>query len=302
MIRDIRLSDVPTILGSSNNPSPWELWNICAGHIEEPPRFSAASDWRRMLKDAAVAGIQSRYRCTLTKTEAVDPPASCVRLYDLLTITSQGDLPLVGRCDALLLKQVSGDVFNAVWKRPAGIEAPLADIAKAQLYMQAYNLKAIAIFVLAGGGENEGLVELSYDPVFAADIADRVNAFRQSILDNNEPSPDFKVDWKALEARYLPTIAAPPLDLRDRPEITAIKDNYTTAVSRKSAHSRVGKEIDAEVEERKAQLKSVLGNHASAILSDGSSVAFKQINVKEQRRPPSSYQRIDIQPAGGQLN
>ncbi len=127
-------------------------------------------------------------------------------------------------------------------------------------------------------------------------------ASRQSILDNNEPSPDFKVDWKALEARYLPTIAAPPLDLRDRPEITAIKDNYTTAVSRKSAHSRVGKEIDAEVEERKAQLKSVLGNHASAILSDGSSVAFKQINVKEQRRPPSSYQRIDIQPAGGQLN
>lgn len=302
MIRDIRLSDIPTILGASNNPSPWELWNICAGRIEEPPRFSAASDWRRLLKDAAVAGIQNRYRCTLAKTAAIDPPSSCVRLYDLLTITSKGDLPLAGHCDALLLKQVSGDVFNAVWKRPAGIEAPLADIAKAQLYMHAYGIKTIAIFVLVGSGENEGLVELSYDPEFAADIANRVNAFRASILDNNEPSPDFKVDWKALEARYLPTIADPPLDLRDRPEITQIKEAYTTALSKKSAHTRVGNEIAAEVEERKAQLKSVLGNHASAILSDGSSVIFKQINVREQRRPPSSYQRIDITPAGGQLN
>jgi len=302
MIRDLRLFDVPTILGASTNPTPWELWNICAGRIEEPPRASAASDWRQLLKSAVLKGIEDRYRCKLHPMEVREPPHSCVRLFDLQTIVSAGDLPLSKPCDALILRQINADVLANVWRKDSRVEPPLAEIAKAQLYMHAYSLPNMALFVLASGGEAEALVELSYDETFALDIIARVNDFRQSILDNNEPSPDFKVDWKALEARYKPTVAGPPLDLRDRPDITEIKNAYAQLSSQKTANSRVGRELEAEEKAKKAQLKSILGNHASALLSDGSLITFKEVCIKEQVRAASSYQRLDITPAGANLN
>lgn len=302
MIRDLRLFDVPTILGASTNPTPWELWNICAGKIDEPPRASAASDWRKLLKGAVLKGIEDRYRCTLHPMEAHNPPHSCVRLFDLQTIVAPGDLPLSRPCDALLLRQIAADVLANVWRKDSRVEPPLAEMAKAQLYMHAYNLPNMAIFVLASGGESEALVELTYDETFALDIIQRVNDFRQSILENREPSPDFKVDWKALEARYKPTIASPPLDLRDRPDITEIKNAYVSLSSQKTANGRVGRELEADEKAKKAQLKSILGNHASAVLSDGSMITFKEVSMKESVRAASSYQKLDVTQAGANLN
>lgn len=295
MKRDIRLHDIPTIIGTSKNPSPWELWNICTGAIEEPPRVSAASDWRRLLRRAAIDGLQKRYGCTLADLPAKDPPDAPVRLYDLIAIGAPGALPLTQGSNALLLRQTSRDAFQQVWKRGSAVEAPIEDIAKAQIYMAAYGLQSIAIFVLAGGGEDEALVEIAFDKKVADDITAKIAAFRASIEAGDEPAPDYSVDWKGLAAKYLPTDPE-ELNLSDRPDVAKIAEEYAAGLSKKSAAQRLVKEAEAHAEARKAMLKAILGNHATARLPDGSQIVFKQVSVGPKQSPGYSYATLNIVP------
>lgn len=301
MPRDLTLHDVATILGHVTNPTPWELWNILKGNIDEPPNETAANQWRRILRPQIIRGVAERYRANLTPFPAVDPPRALVPLSGALNIANSGDLPVSRDAQILLVRQVSADAFDFNWKNQGVVQAPNSEQTRAQIFLEACGARAAALFVLVGAGAAEHIVEIPRNPALLAEIKAKVEAFRHSLETGDEPAPDYVEDWRSLQLKYPPDNPE-PLDLTNRPDIDELVAQLVAAQERKkkgAAEERAGK---TECTRLTGLFKAILGNHASAHISGGQSLVFTTLSQPPKQTAGWTTQVLNVVPTNGAVS
>ena len=293
MSRELNIYDLPTILGISNNPSPWTLWNTLKDRIPPVPQETARGDWNRRMRPTILEGIKDRYAVELSPLPAIKEPESIISVSGALQIDNPGTLPLKEPASLFLLRQISSEALAFQWKTSEGVKAPLTEVARAHLFMMAHQQPRCVIFVLVSAGESEHLIEVDYDQAFAQEMMDKVHDFKTSLVLDLEPDPDFTVDGSSLEKLYKPTDPN-PIDLREQTGVIEIIKGYRKAAEDKKAAGQNDRKMGKIYDEAKARMKAIMGSHRTAIVTDTLTVECKEVSVGPSNRNGYSYQTYDV--------
>lgn len=273
---NINSSEVGALFGHSPYLTPYELWNLKAGELEDSFTMSDRVKAGQYLEPSIAAwaadelGVEARP----FKDYYEDADARMGASFDWEIPFMEGeDGPGI-----MEVKNVDFIQFNGSFKAgysdrkwnaddPDNILAPLNIELQIQHQFMMTGRKWGYIAVLVGGNQLY-LIRREARPDIIAKIRDRVADFWKSIAENKCPEPDENRDFDVLKRLY--AVSDPHAALDEWYHAEAMD-----AIALAAEFGEKKRAAEKDEKAAKARLMTVLGDVELAILPDGSKVSWK---------------------------
>lgn len=283
--QDVTASAAGCLLGVHDYLTPYELWALKAGLIQEDPEETAPMQRGRLLEPVAVQLLREmRPTWTITHNTGAaqiylrDPDARLGATPDVFAVDPERD-----GTGIVQIKSVEPGVFRRKWRDPdTGDVAPplwIAVQAIVEAHLAGAAWAAVAALTVGFGAD----LEIVPVPIHAG-VLDAVRAkvaeFWTMVDEGRQPAPDFARDGELIARLYAdekPDELDLTLDNR-MPEL--VRDHRALKRQAKICAARLA-EVDAEV-------KAKLGNHTVALIAGGKRITWKTQNRKGYTVAPST--------------
>jgi hypothetical protein len=282
---DVTASAAGCLLGIHDYYTPYGLWLLKSGRVQEDPEETPAMRRGRFLESVAIEVLKEERPSWI-----INPPGIYLRDGDA-RLGATPDLfvndPSAG-FGVVQIKSVAPWIFKNNWlDRDTGeINVPLwiAVQAITEAHLAGASWAAVAALTVSNG------IDLHLVPVpIHEGVVSRVRAavaeFWKLVETGDRPDPDWKRDARLIEDLYEPT--GEVISLEGDNELPALADE-------RAALSRT----IADAKDRQTEIKAIfldrLNGAAQARIADGRVISAKRINRKGYEVAPSTYLDVRV--------
>lgn len=257
---DITASTIGAMLGIHEYLTPYELFALKTGLIEEDPEETPAMRRGRLLEPVAIELIREEHPDWIVAAPRAyyrDPAARLGATPDVIAEHPDRGMGV------LQIKTVERSVFARKWRGDAGVEPPLwiACQAAVEAHLVGAEWAAVAAMTV-GFGLDLHLVEVPLLPALIERIRAEVAAFWRRVAENDPPPPDYGRDGDAIARVYADEGTGPEIDLTTDNRTTALLDLWDVRRADEKAAA-------TDVRAIKAELLDKLGTAAGARTARG---------------------------------
>lgn len=285
--KDVTASAAGALLGVHDYLTPYALWALKSGLIQEDPEESPVMVRGRLLEPVALRLLQEQRPDWQVWTPGAywrDPAVRLGATPDALAID-----PARPGHGVIQVKTVEPSVFRRKWRAEDGAVEPPVWIA-VQAMVEAHLTGASWVAVVAmrvGFGLDLDVIDIPLHAGLIERIEREVAAFWRGVETGTPPAADYGRDGAALAALNEPDDALPPLDLtRDNRILELIAERDVAKRILDDATATKAK-IDAEIVEK-------LAGHTVALLGDGRKITRKLQHRREHVVAASTYPVLRI--------
>lgn len=293
MTYTLNARDIPTLIGARHTPSVWEIWHQKKGTFESP-RLSSRGFWRRKLHPVIVKGLEERYSARLLDHHdhfvnvGNEIPISTRGLTEIVT---HGNIPVDESIRYIKIIPIGSQQWMFDWKSGLGTNIPVDIIAELHPIMAHLGASRIAVFAFVDGGGEEEFIPLSFDPDIWKQEQEQAARFVGSLLNDEEPTPDFQADGALIQQRFVPV--ADSRIASDDPNLERVIRTYREGAEKLKAQNTAVRKAEKENNTLKAE---IIHNFKDANWLDCGPYSLNRtvIQVKESIRDPYSYSKLTV--------
>lgn len=282
--QSIGASEVAALLGVHPYLTAFELHAIKSGKISKDPYDTPAMRRGRLLEAVAVSVIAEE-----NPTWEVDPnPIPGGRHYrdTERRLSCTPDL-FIRRPDHdgttnVQIKSVHASAFRSDWKDNGEITPPMH--ATVQAIMEAHLTGAATAAVAAlvvDRGVDLHIIDVPVHQGIIARVQQRAEEFWAMIAKGEEPEPDWARDGDVIERMF-------SSDDGSEADLSGNKRADQIVLERNALAASI-KEAEEHKKTLDTEMKSLMGNHAAAVLADGRRVTWKSQTRREHIVRESSF-------------
>lgn len=287
--QDVTASAVGALLGVHDYVTPYALWALKTGRIEDDATESAAIARGRRLEPIVIDMVREERPDWLVKAPAGEYLRdSVIRLG--ATPDAYVNDPLRG-FGTLQVKTTHEMIFRDKWRGEAGeIEPPLWIAAQTlvEAHLAGARWAAVAVLVV-GFGLDLHIVDVPLHAGLIERLRSEVGAFWRMVDSGTPPDPDYGRDAATI-ARLFAEDDGETIDLSGDNRILAVLDERACLKAREAdgaAAEKARKPLDAEI-------LAKLGSAARGTLADGRVIEAKTIRRSAYAVKASSYRTIKV--------
>jgi YqaJ-like viral recombinase domain len=285
---DVTASVAGCLLGVHEYVTPFGLWALKSGRVQEDPEESIAMRRGRLLEPVAAVLISEEHPAWKVTPPGVylrDPEARLGATPDLFIEDQDAGFGVIQ------VKSVEPSIFRRSWRdeKTGEVNPPLwiAVQAIVEASLAGASWAAVAAMRVGFGLD----LELVPVPIHAGVIT-RVRAavaeFWRMVESGQRPDADWKRDLEMIESLYEPT--GEILDLSDRNDLPVLADEKQRLTQERST-------IESRLKEIKGELLTTLDGASAAKIADGRVISAKRVNRKAYEVAASTYVDLRIQRA-----
>ncbi len=286
--QDVTASACAALLGAHEFMTPFALFALKAGTVDEDPEETPAMRRGRLLEPVAVALLAEEH-----PDWSITHNSGAAQVYLREASMRLGATPDVFVSDPdrgtgiVQVKSVEQSVFRQKWKTDDGtFEPPLWIVAQAIVEAKLAGAAWAAVAaIVVGHGIDLHLVDVPIHQRLFDRIASEVGTFWQRIETGDAPSPDFSRDASVLQQLY----ANPRLDPVDLTGDNRLIELLQTRADRKATISQA----TADLKPIEAEIITKLGAHERASVP-GWRICRSLTHRKGYTVAPTSFRQLRI--------
>lgn len=287
--QDVTASVCGALLGVHEYQTPYELWALKSGLVEESVEETGAMRRGKLLEPVALQVIREErptWGVSPNKFYLRDPEKRIGGTPDLFASCPERGL------GNIQVKTVEPMIFRQKWRDPetGGVELPLwiAVQAMVEARLAGAAWACVAAMVVGHGIQLE-LIEVPIHEGVLARLDEAVVEFWRSVEEKRPPSPDFARDGGTIE-RLLGHETGEEIDLSSDNLLPAILDEKERLAAERGAAEKRLKEI-------KAEILFKLGDASAARCADGRVITAKTVHRKAYEAKAASYRDVRVKGA-----
>lgn len=283
---DITSTEVSALFGLSPYTTEFEVWHHKKNKTSAEFTENTRMKWGNRLESAIAQGIAEDMGWY------VEPFKSYIRIPELrlgssfdFGIYKDGNIATTYPSELLEIKNVDGLAFKNGWLTDdsGNIEAPAHIELQAQHQMLVSGLKTLYIGALVGGNEVTLIKRTASEEIQSA-IAEKVDAFWESVERNEPPKPDFAKDYAFIKSIY--SHAEPNSIVEPTPQIDDLVRRY------KAVQTEV-KQWSEKQDAIKAELLTLIGE-AEKCKGEGYSISAGIVGETEISYTRKAYRNLRL--------
>lgn len=283
---DVTASAAGCLLGVHDYLTPYALWALKSGLVQEDPEESPVMVRGRLLEPVALQLLREQrpgWRLWQPGAYWRDPVRRIGATPDALAINEAGHLGVIQ------VKTVEPSVFRRKWRTEDGaVEPPLWIVVQALVEAHLVGARWAAVAAMrVGFGLDLDVVEVPLHAGLIARIEAEVAAFWGSVESGQPPAADYGRDGATIAALHAPDDDLPPLDL-------SADNRIMELVAERETLSRIAAETKAEREKVDAEIVEKLAGHTVALLGDGRRITRKLQTRREHIVAASTFPILRI--------
>lgn len=288
--KDVTASAIGCLLGVHDWISPYQLWGLKSGRLQEDPEQTPAMRRGRMLEDDALeilAEDRPNWKIEPGRHYFRDPDARIGATPDAFAIHPERGRGIVQ------IKTVHEFDFRRKWQDPDTREITLPLWIACQSILEAHLTDgswACVGALVVGRGLDLHLIDVPIHAGLIARMRDEVAKFWEIVASGEEPPSDWARDADTL-ARIFPNDNGTEVDLSGDNEVPTLLDERRDL-------KRDAKSIADRLETIDTALKAKLGNHASAFVSRGRTFSWKSTDRRGYTVAPTTFRQFRVTDRG----
>jgi predicted phage-related endonuclease len=285
---DVTASAVAALFRVHDFLTPYQLWALKTGRLEEDPEESEAMRRGRLLEPVAVQILREQHPDWKVTHNALPEQIYLRDPATRLGATPDVFVEVPGRGRGIVqVKSVQELIFRKKWRPdPFGpVEPPtwVAIQGETERHLAGADFAITAALVVGFGVELHEVEVPRVDGLVPA-IEKAVAEFWAMVERGDEPPVDYAADADTIDSLYAAG-GGEPIDLTSDNRIRALLQERTRVSRARKAAENEQKRIDTEIKEK-------LGNAEIAYIGGGEKVTWKTVSRKGYVVEPTTYRTL----------